>query len=494
MGLGVLTNLSSFAAQQAFTQTQGALATSIQRLSSGLRINSGADDAAGLAISTQLTSQINGVSQARRNVNDGISLVQTADGVLASVSSQLQSLRTLAVQASSSTYSASDRTSLNQQSQELLNAIQVSVLGAQFNGMALLNGTFNGHSIQVGAEAHQTISISIPNHQVGTMGSYQMTTGLVSGNAFTATNTIKINGQTTIGASSDDATNTGLSAGSAYALASAINAQTNLTGVTATASTALVGASAPTVNTVLNSGDIIINGTSIGSVSGSSSAVGQGYQVQTAINALSATTGVTASVNSASGLMTLNAADGRDIILILSNDANTGSGLFAGNGTSTTHGQIQLSSPQAFSVSEYGSSDVANLTGASSPSLSALSSISLESITSASSAIGVIDSAINQVDITRENLGGYQNRFGAVVDQLYQSSINASNSRSRIRDTDFAAETATLASTQVQQSVDVAMLTQANVFPAAIAALLKGLPAPSIPSALLSSGAYRVGQ
>ena len=100
----------------------------------------------------------------------------------------------------------------------------------------------------------------------------------------------------------------------------------------------------------------------------------------------------------------------------------------------------------------------------------------------------MIDSAITQVDATRENLGGYQNQFQGIVDQLYQSNTDASNSRSRIRDTDFAAETATLASNQIKQSVDVAMLTQANTLPSSIAALLKGLPIQSSMSAYSASG------
>jgi len=488
MGLGVLTNLSSLAAQNAFSQTQGALATSIQRLSSGLRINSGADDAAGLAISNRLSAQITGLNQSGRNVNDGISLVQTADGVLASVSSQLQDLRTLAVQASSSTYSSSDRTTFDQEAKNLLNTIQASISGASFNGIALLNGSFNTHSLQVGAGPHQTVSINIPDRRVSALGSYQITTGTVSDSPFTSSDSLTINNTTLIGASEADTSNSGLSSGSAYALAVAINAQTSTTGVAATASTALTGASAPTASTALSSGDITINGTSVGSIIGGSTSYEQGVQVQTAINAISSTTGVTASVNASDGTLTLNASDGRDIILTLSNSANTASGLFADDGTTTTSGQILLSSAQPFSVTQYGSTDIANLTDASTPSLSALNSIDLTSASNASSSINVIDSAITQVDATRENLGGYQNQFQGIVDQLYQSNTDASNSRSRIRDTDFAAETATLASNQIKQSVDVAMLTQANTLPSSISALLKGLPIQSSMSAYSASG------
>jgi len=476
MGLGVLTNLTSFAAQEAFSQTQSALATSIQRLSSGLRINSGSDDAAGLAISDRLTSQINGLNQSGRNVNDGISLVQTADGILSSVSSQLQELRTLAVQASSSTYSASDRTSLDQEAKNLLNTIQASISGASFNGIALLNGSFNTHQVQVGPGAHQTVSITLPDRRVGALGSYQITTGTVSDSPFTSSNSLTINNSTLIGVSEADSSNSGLTSGSAYALAVAINAQSSTTGVTASASTTLTGASAPTASTALDSGDIVINGTSVGSIIGGSSSYEQGVQVQTAINAVSATTGVTASVNSSDGTLTLNASDGRDIILTLSNSANTASGLFASDGTTTTSGQILMSSAQPFSVAQYGSSDIANLTDASTPSLSALNSIDLTSTTSASSAINVIDSAINQVDSTRQDLGGYQNQFQGIATQLYQSNTDSTNSRSRIRDTDFAAETANLVSNQLKQSIDVAMITQANTLPSSIAALIKGLP------------------
>lgn len=473
MSLGALNNFTSLEAQFAFSQTQNTLASTIQRLSSGLRIQSGADDAAGLAISSRLTSQINGLNQAGRNVNDGISLVQTADGVLASISSQLQSLRTMAVQASTATYSAADRSSLNQQAQDLLNTIQASVLGAQFNRMALLDGTFTGHQIQVGAGAHQVMSISLANHQIGALGSFQITTGTLPGSAFTSSNTIKINQTTTIGASVSDSSNVGFSSDSAYALGVAINAQSASTGVTATASTTLTG-SAPTVSTPLVSGDLVINGTSIGSTTGSSSALTQGSQVQTAINALSATTGVTASVNSSTGVLTLNASDGRNIVLSI----NTNGGLASGLSSGTFYGKLALSSANPFSVTEVGSDT--NFSNLTSPSLSALSSISLSSASNASNAIGVIDSAIAQIDTSRTSLGAYQNQLQATTSQLFQSSNDASNSLSRIRDTDFAAETSRLVSAQVLQSVQAAMLTQANTLPGSIAVLLKGLPGTSL--------------
>jgi len=476
MGLGVLTNLTSFQSQQAFNQTQSALAVSIQRLSSGLRINSGADDAAGLAMSSQLTSQINGFTQAARNVNDGISVVQTADGVLSSISSQLQELRSLAVQASSSTYSAADRSSLDQQAQDLVNSINTTARSAKFNGATLLDGTYFNRQVHVGASAKDNVALTLPDQTPYALGSYIITTGLVTGSPLDSSNSITVNNVTTIGASVADSSNAGLTDGSAYALAVAFNAQTNLTGVTATASTTLKGVSSPTASTSMSDGDIVINGTSIGSITGASSDYAQGVQVQTAINAVSATTGVTASVDSTSGLLTLTASDGRDIILTLSDSADTASGLTSGTGTTTTHGQIQLSSAQPFSVAVSGSTDVANLADANTSTLSALSQINLTSTTNASSAIGIIDSAISQVDTTRGTLGAYQNRFQSISSQLSQASGNASTARGRIRDTDFAAETANLASQQVQQSIDVSMITQANAIPAAIAALLKGYP------------------
>src|SRR6478672_1569482 len=155
------TNVLSINAQRNLTTSQSGLATSLQRLSSGLRINSAKDDAAGLAISTRFTTQINGLDQASRNANDGISLSQTAEGALGSISDNLQRIRELAVQAANSTYSATDRETINQEVQQRMSEIDRTASQTSFNGLKILDGSFGTASFRIGANAGETIDIKL---------------------------------------------------------------------------------------------------------------------------------------------------------------------------------------------------------------------------------------------------------------------------------------------------------------------------------------------
>ena len=324
--LPIYTNYASLQAQINLSKSQGALQTSIQRLSSGLRVSSAMDDAAGLAIGDRMTAQINGLNQAGRNANDGISLAQTADGALSSVNGNLQRIRQLAVQSANSTNSGTDRASLNQEAQQLLSEIQRVATSTQFNGLNLLDGSFQGSQFQVGANANQTINVTMQGATTQVLGSYigagavgagATPANLVNGAAgFDASNFIKING-VTIGATATTNPTTngllGLTEGSAYAKASVINAQSSLTGVSAIASTTVTASTAPTTFNSIASGELSINGVAVGSVTAGSNAVSQGQNVAAAINAISAQTGVLAAADSVSGKLTLTAADGRNI-------------------------------------------------------------------------------------------------------------------------------------------------------------------------------------
>ena len=302
------TNIASLNAQRNLNTSQSALQTSLQRLSSGLRINSAKDDAAGLAISDRMTSQIRGLNQAARNANDGVSLAQTAEGGLAEVTNNLQRIRELAVQSANSTNTASDRTSLNAEVTQLLAEIQRVATSSQFNGQNILDGTFTASQFQVGANANQTITASTGNSQTSAIGSYQVTSGntAVSGTALTV-GSLTLNG-TDVGSSTS---------GSAEAIAAAINGITSTTGVSASASTELTSAVGNTVlrNQALESGDLVINGVSIGAVAGSNNVATQGANVAAAINAVSNQTGVTAVVNGGSGALTLTSNSGKTIAL-----------------------------------------------------------------------------------------------------------------------------------------------------------------------------------
>lgn len=305
------TNIESLNSQRNLNTSQTQLATSLQRLSSGLRINSAKDDAAGLAISDRFTTQIRGLNQAVRNANDGISLAQTAEGALGETANNLQRIRELAIQSANSTNSASDRAALNAEAQQLLAEIGRIAQTTQFNGQNVLDGTFSSAQFQVGANANQTISFGIAGASTNLLGSYQATGTAVSSSAFDGAG-FTING-VEVGASAATSA-AGVAADSATAKTTAINTVSNQTGVAATASNTLAGVG-PRAGIGLANGDLLINGVAVGSIASSTSAITQANNAVTAINAVSNTTGVIATANQSTGALTLSATDGRNIAL-----------------------------------------------------------------------------------------------------------------------------------------------------------------------------------
>jgi len=306
------TNVASLNAQRNLTTSQGQLATALQRLSSGLRINSAKDDAAGLAISERFTTQVRGLNQAVRNANDAISLSQTAEGALGEYGNILQRVRELSVQSANATNSSSDRAALNGEAQQLLQELGRISTQTQFNGQNVLDGSFSAAQFQVGANANQTISVSIGSAATTSLGAYQFnnTSSAVSGTAL-ASGDLTING-VNVGATAD---------GSADTIVNAINAKTSETSVTASATSSITAANAPTRKQDLASGDLVINGVNIGAVTGSNSVAQQGGNLVTAINLKTAATGVTASANATTGAITLSSTVGKTIAVTTNNGA-----------------------------------------------------------------------------------------------------------------------------------------------------------------------------
>jgi flagellin len=333
MAQTINTNIPSLNAQRNLNTSQSALATSLQRLSSGLRINSAKDDAAGLAISDRMTSQIRGLNQAARNANDGVSLAQTAEGGLAEVSNNLQRIRELAVQSANSTNSSADRTSLNAEVTQLLAEIQRVATTSQFNGQNILDGTFAASQFQVGANANQTITASTGNAQTTAIGAYQYnnTTTAVSG-AVLAAGDLTING---IDVGATPATTYGY----ATDIVTAINSKTSSTGVSATAVSTLAAVNVPTRKQDLASGDLVINGINIGAVTGAFAVATQGTSVAAAINLKTAQTGVTATSNASTGAITLSSSTGRTIAVTTSNGTSGASHVENATGLELSSGQ-----------------------------------------------------------------------------------------------------------------------------------------------------------
>jgi len=323
------TNLSAIAAQNSLRTSSLNQTTAMERLSSGVRINSAKDDAAGLAISTRMTSNIRGLSAAIRNANDGISLTQTAEGGLSSISDNLQRIRELAVQSANTGNNDTDRGALNTEARQLVSEIDRIANNITFNGIKLLDGSFQNQSLQVGAgnDVNDRISISIGSAKVSALGigsnsSYSKVLGVgstVPTDALAA-GALSIN-NAQIGASVSDGVSYRNADGSAIAKASAINAASGLTGVTATVGKTTLN-SAPVVpgSSSVNFGatavgDVMINGVDIGIIGAASGAVDRGTQVAAAINGKASQTGVTAIADTSTGVVTLTAADGRNITI-----------------------------------------------------------------------------------------------------------------------------------------------------------------------------------
>ena len=465
------TNISSLTAQRNATRTQNDLSTAIQRLSSGLRINSAKDDAAGLAISDRMTAQIRGTNQAARNANDGISLAQVAEGALGSVTGNLQRIRELAVQSANATNSASDRAALQQEVAQLTTEIDRVATQTQFNGLNLLDGTFTAQQFQVGANAGQTITVAgIASARTSALGiSYTATvTGAVTTAPLAAGQLILNGNPIQASAAGTAATQT---ADSAWSIAQAINASQG--GVVATANAVTVAGAAPGAFGAIAAGTVTINGVDIGAVAAGGSAIVQGANVAAAVNAVSAATGVTAVANGATGAVTLTAADGRNVV-IAGTQTNTG---FT-NGT--TRGTLTLATsgvnPAPITIAGTAPASAGLTAGTTSSTLTgtAISLVDISTVAGANTALSSVDAALQTINSSRAALGAVQNRFSSTIENLQTASENLSASRSRIQDADFAAETAALSRAQVLQQAGTAMVAQANQLPQLVLQLLKG--------------------
>ena len=480
------TNLASLNAQRNLNASQASLTTSLQRLSSGLRINSAKDDAAGLAISERMGAQIRGLDQAARNSNDAISLAQTAEGNLAEISNILQRMREISVQAANDTNTPDDRTSLQNEIASLTEEIDRIANAAQFNGKTLLDGDFGSATFQVGSNSGQTISMSISgatNQHLGLTAQEATKTGTIGGTvAIANTGIMTING-VTIGASTSDGVSyvagaTTSRTTSALAAANAINAKTATTGVTATASNTITSA-VVTSTVAMAAGDMYINGVDVGIVAAGTTAAANTTNLVAKINGLSGA-GVTATVLTGGTTYSLSNTDGSNIDI--TSNLTTGAATYGDSGFTvdtatsgvggtavTNYGKLILTSKVDFTI---GGTAIQGLDTGVTEASSAIA-LTIDGQTEASDAIDLIDAAISIVNSQRATLGTNQSRFDSVISNLHTSSENLSAARGRIRDTDFAAETANMTRSQVLQQAGVAMLAQANALPNIVLSLLK---------------------
>ena len=478
------TNIMSLNSQRNLNSSQEALQTSLQRLSSGLRINSAKDDAAGLAISERFTSQIRGLDQAVRNANDGISLAQTAEGALAESGNILQRIRELAVQSANATNSASDRQALQSEVSQLVSELDRIASSTEFNGQKLLDGTFGTAIFQVGANANQTIQATTGNFRTSNFGNYRIegagpSTGAearINGEMLTVTGSL---GTETI--SIDPAT-------SARDVANAVAGKSNSTGVTAFALTeekvTFDAAGAYVTEMVSDNAESTKVAFTISGTEGGDALSG----AITAFNDVSSKTGVTARISENGDGIILRNSTGNNIGLS-EGAANTNSGhLMVGDialrsgaeagenpdaelSAAVITGQVTFDSDKSFSVV----GDVGETVelAAEASVLNAVNNMDVSSVDAANLALATVDAALNTVSNQRAKFGAIQSRFGSTIANLATNSENLSAARSRIRDTDFAKETAELTRNQILQQAGTAMLAQANVAPQNVLTLLQ---------------------
>ncbi len=524
MALVINTNVMSLNAQRNLSTSGSALATSLQRLSSGLRINSAKDDAAGLAISARMTTQINGLNQAVRNANDGISLAQTSEGALQEVTNNLQRIRELAVQSANASNSDSDRKALDQEVQLRLAEVERIASQTAFNGRKVLDGSFGAAAFQIGANVGETITVNLDSSvkttaigKIATVNTSGVAAGIVEGSAL----------QPAVPASSGDLgvfTPGGLNGSGANAYTYTLTLDDGAGGAATLNVVDTVAASgtgsAATFAAALNTAGFTADGASTG-----------GYTISYG-GAVSATAALTA------GTLSFSRADGVDFTV---SEAFGGTGTpaattgFAGGLGLTTNGSPQVAAVTAVPLVlddtdtltvQLGDADAVSITGTFNTSqeladainanvagayavvdattqelkittsgasvtfagteattlgfpagevaaAGGLTLVNVLNTTTANDAIQRIDAALTSVSDLRSTLGAIQNRFQSTINSLQAVSENLTASRSRILDTDFAAETAELTRAQILQQAGTAMVAQANSIPQNVLSLLK---------------------
>ena len=502
MGLVVNTNLSSLNAQRTLDASGIQLSKALQRLSSGLRINNASDDAAGLAIATRLGAQIRSVNQAMRNANDGIAMLQTAEGAMSEITNIITRIKELAVQSANGTNSTSDRASLNDEVTSLVSEVTRIATQTKFGSTALLDGSFSG-TFQLGGEVGQTVTQTIASMRATSLTANVATqsltfvagltsVGATDSNSYEgvdATTTLQLTGPkgtsfVRVTVAGDDTVSALENARSAIATAKAINEITATTGVSATVTAAIftVADNAERFDTININGSteqVSINGTSVIVNLNGATQEARRQQFIDAVN--TQVSGVVASAGAGTGGLVLTAADGRNISISTVAgvaDGDTAEELFGYTTAPTTagvaaRGGITLQAGGNITTTFDTSAQVGN-DGLSNAVATALSTVSVTSVANANTAMIITDAILDTVSTERGKLGAVQNRLQSTLANLGVVAEKVTDARSRIMDADFAAETANLTKNQILQQAGISMLAQANARPQAVLALLQG--------------------
>jgi len=495
----VNTNISSLTAQNNLNKSQKSLQTSLQRLSSGLRINSAKDDAAGLAISNRFTTQIRGLSQAVRNANDGVSISQVAEGALQETTNILQRMRELAVQSSNGTNGSAERDALQAEVSQLQGEVDRIANTTRFGSRNVLNGTFTNVSLQVGAFAAETISISVASARGQDLGRVNALDFDANGyetadaGASAATPASTILSQTLTFTVDGTATDVAVAAAdSAQTIADNVNSQVGSVSADArTAALVTIG-----FGNADNTFDVTLNGVQLSQLS-ADSAILMGAELKTAIDSDSRLSALTVTDN---GDGTVGIVDETGANITIDDMVSAGTApvftVQAMDATDTVSGTAQVIATTegtiisgdisftttAGSVSLFSSNAAGGITSALTAATGGgsitdtnerISTVDISNFAGAQSALAVIDAALTSIDTQRGDLGAVQNRMEFTIANLSTVVENVSAARSRILDADFAAETANLTRSQILQQAGTAMLSQANSLPQNVLSLLQ---------------------
>jgi flagellin len=476
-------------AQRNLNASSSALATSMERLSSGNRINSAKDDAAGLQISNRLNSQVRGLGVAMKNANDGISIAQTAEGAMQESTSILQRMRDLSLQAANGSNTDKDRAAMQKEVSALQAELTRIAETTSFGGQKLLDGTFGSRDFQIGAQANETLGLSLKDIRASSLGQNELkmdgsNMGLMAKAARTDFGAATM----TISGSQGSADVASVAGDDAKSLAKKINDQTSDTGVSAKAvnqvqiSNLAAVAAGDNISFNLNGEAISYNASQANSLD----------ELASAINGQSSATNVRAEVStndSGDKVLTLTAVNGEDIIIDTvadagGNDANfdvtriNADGELEGAAVNVAHGEeisiqgyVVLSDSKSDAGIVLANAD-ATINGTATSKSKDVGQMNISSASGAQSAIEVIDAALAQIDSQRSDLGAFQNRMNSTINNLANIRENAAAGMARIKEVDFAEETVNLTKQQILQQAGTSVLAQAKQLPQAALSLL----------------------
>ena len=506
----VNTNVAALSAQSSMMKNAKEMESAMAKLSSGHRVNTAADDAAGLSISERMEMQVRGLSQAIRNAEDAQNMIDSIEGASAEIVTSLQRLKELAIQAASTTNTATDRGFIQQEAGQLLQEIDRIAGETSWNGQKVLNGRFDGKDVQVGVNAGENIQVGVSSQKASDIGNYVLRGDAIDTAAATAADSNgRAGGSVRVAGFAGDATFTSQAGDSAKLHAEDINSISHLTGVTAKAATHAHVKSLSAAGTIelrignrdeagLPNATAGGDGTNVASFTTVTAVIEDKEDLtalRDAINNATESTGVTAALFAGQrNELILTDSDGDDIVL--SNfDHTTGSATVevraynfhgqsstsssaittlaqGGSNSSTIMGNVELSSSQAFKIV----SAAADYFGAGTTqyaTFSAVGDIDLSTKIGAEKALDAIESAINMVNTERAQLGATANRLDKTINNLTTVVENTAASKSHIKDADFAAETSKLTKAQILNQAATSMLAQANASKQTVLALLQ---------------------